>query len=136
MLVLMQISLKLLEVALIKMHALMLVLAMMVVWLGPSAIVALVTLHAMLLAILVRLGPSAIVALVSMHGKKAVQLCFKNVIKKTMVFWLFSRARASRECAASTQRKPRGQSPSSPPARTRPRPAAPTVRVACGSPDS
>ncbi len=38
--------------------------------------------------------------------------------------------------AASAQRKPRGQSPSSPPAPTRPRPAAPTVRVACDSPNS
>ena len=37
---------------------------------------------------------------------------------------------------ASMQRKPQGQSPSSPPALNRPRPAAPTVRVACGSPDS
>ncbi len=48
-------------------------------------------------------------------------------------------ASACRECAAqaaSVQCKPRGQSPSSPPAATRPRPAAPTVRVACGSPDS
>ncbi len=38
--------------------------------------------------------------------------------------------------AASMQREPRGRSPSSPPAPTRPRPAALTVRVACGSPNS
>ncbi len=38
--------------------------------------------------------------------------------------------------AASAQREPRGRSPSSPPAPTRPCPAALTVRVACGSPDS
>jgi hypothetical protein len=37
--------------------------------------------------------------------------------------------------AASAQREPRGRSPSSPPAPTRPRPAAPTVRVAFGCPD-
>jgi hypothetical protein len=48
-------------------------------------------------------------------------------------------ASTCRECAAqaaSAQREPWGQSPSSSPAPTRPRPAAPTVRVACGSPDS
>ncbi len=44
------------------------------------------------------------------------------------------RERAAR--AVSVQREPQWQSPSSPPAPTRPRPAAPTVRVACGSPDS
>ncbi len=45
-------------------------------------------------------------------------------------------ARKLRACTASAQRKLRGQSPSSPPAPTRPHPAALTVRVACGSPDS
>ncbi len=40
-----------------------------------------------------------------------------------------------RACTGSAQHKPRGQSPSSPPALTRPRPAAPIIRVACGSPD-
>ncbi len=44
------------------------------------------------------------------------------------------RERAAR--AVSVQRKPRGRSPSSSPAPIRPRPAALTVRVACGSPDS
>ncbi len=38
--------------------------------------------------------------------------------------------------AASAQRKPRGQSPSSPFSPTRPRPAAQTIRVAYGSPNS
>ena len=45
-------------------------------------------------------------------------------------------AREPRACAASAQRKPRGQSPNSPPAPTRPHPAALTVRVVCGSSDS
>ncbi len=45
-------------------------------------------------------------------------------------------AREPRAHATSAQREPQGQSPSSPPAPTRPRPAALTVRVACGSPDS
>ncbi len=53
-------------------------------------------------------------------------------------FLFFAVQNKSCKCArdASVQRKPRGQSLSSPPAPTRPRPAAPTVRVACGSPDS
>ncbi len=38
--------------------------------------------------------------------------------------------------AASAQHKPRGRSPSTSPAPTRPRPAASIVRVACGCPDS
>ena len=44
-------------------------------------------------------------------------------------------ARKPRACTASAQRKLRGQSPSSPPAPTRPHPAAPTVRVAFGCPN-
>jgi hypothetical protein len=44
--------------------------------------------------------------------------------------------REPRVRAASAQHEPQGRSPSLPPAPTRPRPAAPTVRVACGCPDS
>jgi hypothetical protein len=50
--------------------------------------------------------------------------------------WAASARRERAAQAASVQREPRGRSPSSPPALTRPRPAASTVRVACGSPDS
>ncbi len=38
--------------------------------------------------------------------------------------------------AASMQREPQGRNPSTPPAPTRPHPAAPIVRVACGCPYS
>ncbi len=52
------------------------------------------------------------------------------------VFFAVQNKSCERAQAASAQHEPRGQSPSSPPALNRPRPAAPTVRVACGSPDS
>jgi hypothetical protein len=52
------------------------------------------------------------------------------------IFFAVQNKSCKRARAASAQHEPRGRSPSSPPAPTRPRPAAPTVRVACGSPDS
>ncbi len=52
------------------------------------------------------------------------------------IFFAVQNKSCERARAASAQRKPWGRSPSSPPAPTRPRPAAPNVRVACGSPDS
>ncbi len=52
------------------------------------------------------------------------------------IFFAVQNKSCERARAASAQREPQGQSPSSPPAPTRLRPAAPTVRVACGSPNS
>ncbi len=60
------------------------------------------------------------------------------VIMYEFIYFLQCKIKAANACeprarAASVQREPRGQSPSSPPAPTRPRPAAPTIKVACGS---
>ncbi len=52
------------------------------------------------------------------------------------IFFAVQNKSCERTWATSAQREPQGRSPSSPPAPTRLCPAAPTVRVACGSPDS
>jgi hypothetical protein len=68
-------------------------------------------------------------------------LCMNSYTFCSCHVWIhkfFSVQNKSCECtrAASAQREPQGWSPSSPPAPTRPRPAALTVRVACSSPNS
>jgi hypothetical protein len=67
-------------------------------------------------------------------------LYFVAVIMYEFIYFLqckikVASTRAPRACTTSVQRELRGQSPSSPPAPTRLRPAAPTVRVAWGSPE-
>ncbi len=66
---------------------------------------------------------------------------FFAVIMYEFIYFLQCKIKAAsmrepRVRATSAQRELRGRSPSSPPALTRPRPAAPTIGVVCGSPNS